>query len=189
MPAYRSGEAPPATIVTVKALALIVPLAAALAQQPPAQHKVELLWSGGAPGAERCGGRRQAQPHCLSGPRKVRHPNRRDRFPRRRIWHAGQGSRRRPDRALAQFPGHPGLRAAIPHRAALPLSGAHPGCATRHSFRARARRRLPDRARPHRHLGILGRRPSGLHHRHALRRRRCECGRPHRPRSVPGRIS
>jgi acetyl esterase/lipase len=32
-------------------LALILPLAAALAQQPPAQHKVELLWSGPAPGA------------------------------------------------------------------------------------------------------------------------------------------
>jgi len=42
------------TIVTVKALALILPLAAviaALAQQPAAQHKVELLWPGGAPGA------------------------------------------------------------------------------------------------------------------------------------------
>jgi acetyl esterase/lipase len=35
----------------VKGLALILPLAAALAQQPPAQHKVELLWPEGAPGA------------------------------------------------------------------------------------------------------------------------------------------
>jgi len=34
----------------VKALALVLPLAAALAQQPPT-HKVELLWPGGAPGA------------------------------------------------------------------------------------------------------------------------------------------
>ncbi len=43
----------PVTIVTVKAFALILPLAAAgaLAQQPAAQHKVELLWSAGAPGA------------------------------------------------------------------------------------------------------------------------------------------
>jgi acetyl esterase/lipase len=41
---------PHVTIVTVKVLALILPLAAALAQPPPA-HKVELLWPGGAPGA------------------------------------------------------------------------------------------------------------------------------------------
>ncbi|HTT60911.1 MAG TPA: alpha/beta hydrolase [Bryobacteraceae bacterium] len=34
----------------MKALALVLPLAAALAQQPPT-HKVELLWPGGAPGA------------------------------------------------------------------------------------------------------------------------------------------
>ena len=42
---------PQATIVTVKLLALILPFAAALAQQPPAQHQVELLWTAGAPGA------------------------------------------------------------------------------------------------------------------------------------------
>ena len=36
--------------ITVKALALILPLAAALAQQPPA-HTVVLLWPDGAPGA------------------------------------------------------------------------------------------------------------------------------------------
>lgn len=35
----------------MKALALILPVAAALAQSPPASHKVELLWPGGAPGA------------------------------------------------------------------------------------------------------------------------------------------
>jgi len=35
----------------VKGLALILPLAAALAQQPPTEHKVELLWPWGAPGA------------------------------------------------------------------------------------------------------------------------------------------
>jgi acetyl esterase/lipase len=35
----------------VKLLALILPLAAALAQQPAAQRKVELLWTAGAPGA------------------------------------------------------------------------------------------------------------------------------------------
>ena len=37
-------------MVTVKVLALILPLATALAQ-PPAHQKVELLWPGGAPGA------------------------------------------------------------------------------------------------------------------------------------------
>jgi acetyl esterase/lipase len=54
----RAQSPPPgarlATIVTVKVLALILSLAAAaaaLAQHPPAQHKVELLWSGAAPGA------------------------------------------------------------------------------------------------------------------------------------------
>jgi len=35
----------------VKAILWILPLAAALAQQPPAHHKVEPLWPGGAPGA------------------------------------------------------------------------------------------------------------------------------------------
>jgi acetyl esterase/lipase len=35
----------------VRALILILPLAAALAQPPPAPRKVELLWPGGAPGA------------------------------------------------------------------------------------------------------------------------------------------
>jgi acetyl esterase/lipase len=35
----------------VKLLALILPLAAALAQQPPPQRQVELLWTAGAPGA------------------------------------------------------------------------------------------------------------------------------------------
>ena len=35
----------------MKALVLILPLAAALAQPPPAPRKVELLWPGGAPGA------------------------------------------------------------------------------------------------------------------------------------------
>ena len=35
----------------MKLLALILPLAAALAQQPAAQRKVELLWTAGAPGA------------------------------------------------------------------------------------------------------------------------------------------
>jgi len=35
----------------VKAILWILPLAAALAQQPPAHHKVELLWPGSAPGA------------------------------------------------------------------------------------------------------------------------------------------
>lgn len=37
-------------MVTVKALVLMLPLAAALAQQPPA-HPVEILWPQGAPGA------------------------------------------------------------------------------------------------------------------------------------------
>ena len=35
----------------VKALAFMLPLVAVLAQQPTAQHKVELLWPGAAPGA------------------------------------------------------------------------------------------------------------------------------------------
>jgi acetyl esterase/lipase len=35
----------------VRAFALIVPLAAALAQPPPAGRRIELLWPGGAPGA------------------------------------------------------------------------------------------------------------------------------------------
>ena len=35
----------------MRSLILILPLAAVLAQPPPAQHKVELLWPGGAPGA------------------------------------------------------------------------------------------------------------------------------------------
>ncbi len=48
--------------------------------------------------------------------------------------------------------------------------------------------RIPRVARPHRHHGLFGRRPPGLHRRHALRRRQRRRRRPYRPRRQPARL-
>ena len=166
-----------ATLIVVKALALILSLtaaAAALAQQPLA-HKIH-LWPGAAPGAV---GTEDSDKPCLTVIRLRKSPAVQPpcRLARRRIRLPGERSRRRPDRAMAQFARHSGLcpeyRIAPRYRYPGPRS-----MRTRHSLRTRARRGLPYLGRPYRHLGFLGGRTFGLHRGDTLYARRRDASDP-----------
>ncbi len=132
--------------------------------------------------------RRHPHAHALSrhSPRQTRPCH--HRRPRRQLPSPRRQPRRTPDRQLVQRHGHHRVRPAISPRPPLPPSHRTRRRPARHAPRPQPRQRIQHRSRRNRLHGLLRRRPSRLHARHAFRRRQSLRLRPRQSRKLPPRL-